>query len=175
MSHFFTFISVSFLPAMTLLIIIFALYKKAPVYDLFISGARKGLETSLEILPYMIGIFFAVNSLTSSGFLNLIDKLVSPIFTFLQIPCEILPLMLLRALSGSGSYIVLQDILEKVSPDSYAGRVACVMTGGCETVLYVLALYFSGTHVKEMRHALKGGLIGYFVGIVVSIIICRII
>ena len=83
--------------------------------------------------------------------------------------------MILRAISGSGSYIILQDILEKVGPDSYAGRVACVMTGGCETIIYVLALYFSVTHAKEMRHAFKGGLIGYFIGVVVSITICNFI
>jgi len=83
--------------------------------------------------------------------------------------------MLLRAVSGSGSFIILQDILEKVGPDSYAGRVACVMTGGCETILYVLALYFSVTHAKEMRHAFKGGLIGYLTGIATSILLCKFI
>ena len=100
-----------------------------------------------------------------------------------SLPVRLLPVylslihifMFLRAISGSGSLIILQDILESVGPDSYAGRVACVMTGGCETVIYVLALYFGVTHVKQMRHALKGGLIGYMTGIIVSIIICKFI
>ena len=157
------------------MIIGYGLIHKIPVYDYFIKGAKNGLKTAFEILPYLIGIFLAVNSLTSSGFLNLIDKLFSPIFDFLNIPSQLLPLMVLRSISGSGSYIILQDILQNVGPDSYAGRVACVMTGGCETIFYVLALYFSVTHAKEMRHAFKGGLIGYLIGIVTSIVICNFI
>lgn len=175
MTQFFSVFSVSFIPTISVIIIVYGLLNKVPVYDLFIKGAKNGLKTAVEILPYLIGIFLAVNSLTTSGLLNLIDKIFSPLFDLLNIPTELLPLMILRAISGSGSYIILQDILEKVGPDSYAGRVACVMTGGCETIIYVLALYFSVTHAKEMRHAFKGGLIGYFIGIVVSITICNFI
>ena len=136
---------------------------------------KNGLKTAVEILPFLIGIFIAINSLTSSGILNLIDILLAPVLTVLDVPAQLLPLMFLRAISGSGSLIILQDILENVGPDSYAGRVACVMTGGCETIIYVLALYFGVTKVKQMRHALKGGLIGYITGIIVSIIICKFI
>ncbi|MBQ9960680.1 MAG: spore maturation protein [Firmicutes bacterium] len=157
------------------IIIIYGLAKGAPIYDYFIAGAQKGLKTALEILPFLIGIFLAVNALTSCGILNLVDKIFSPLLGLLQIPEELLPLMFLRAISGSGSLIILQDTLAAVGPDSYAGRVACVMAGGCETIIYVLALYFGVTRVKEMRHAFKGGLIGYITGIIVSIIICRFI
>ena len=154
-------------------IIGYGLWKRAPIYDLFIEGAKNGLKTAVEIIPFLIGIFIAINSLTSSGILNLIDVLLAPVLTALEVPAQLLPLMFLRAISGSGSMIILQDILENVGPDSYAGRVACVMAGGCETVIYVLALYFGVTKVKQMRHAFKGGLIGYITGMIVSIIICR--
>lgn len=173
MNNIFTLCSTGFIPIISLVIIVYGVIHKAPVYDYFIDGAKVGLKTAVEILPFLIGIFLAVNSLTASGALNLIDKLFSPLFALFKIPAELLPLIFLRAISGSGSYIVLQDILESVGPDSYAGRVACVMTGGCETIIYVLALYFSVTHAKEMRHAFKGGLIGYISGIIVSIILCR--
>ena len=175
MAQIFTFLSVGFLPIMSAIIIAYGLWKRAPIYDFFIEGAKTGLKTALEILPFLIGIFIAINSLTSSGILNLIDVLLSPILTALEVPAQLLPLMFLRAISGSGSLIILQDILKNVGPDSYAGRVACVMTGGCETIIYVLALYFGVTKVKQMRHAFKGGLIGYITGIIVSIIICRFI
>lgn len=175
MAQIFTFLSVGFLPIMSAVIIAYGLWKHAPIYDFFIEGAKTGLKTALEILPFLIGIFIAINSLTSSGILNLIDVLLSPILTALEVPAQLLPLMFLRAISGSGSLIILQDILKNVGPDSYAGRVACVMTGGCETIIYVLALYFGVTKVKQMRHAFKGGLIGYITGIIVSIIICRFI
>ena len=173
MSQVLTFLSVGFLPVMSAVIIGYGLWKRAPIYDLFIEGAKNGLKTAVEIMPFLIGIFIAINSLTSSGILNLIDVLLAPVLTALEVPAQLLPLMFLRAISGSGSMIILQDILENVGPDSYAGRVACVMAGGCETVIYVLALYFGVTKVKQMRHAFKGGLIGYITGMIVSIIICR--
>ena len=173
MSYIFSLISACFIPVMSAVIISYGIFKKAPVYDYFIEGAKSGLKTALEILPFLIGIFLVVNCLTASQVLTLINSLLSPLLELLQIPSDLLPLIVLRAVSGSGSYIILEDILETVGPDSYAGRVACVMAGGCETIIYVLALYFSVTDAKEMRHAFKGGLIGYLTGIIVSIVICR--
>ena len=175
MADIFSFLSTGFIPLMAAIIVGHGIFCKAPIYDYFIEGAKNGLKTAVEILPFLIGIFIAINSLTSSGILNLIDILLAPVLTVLDVPAQLLPLMFLRAISGSGSLIILQDILENVGPDSYAGRVACVMTGGCETIIYVLALYFGVTKVKQMRHALKGGLIGYITGIIVSIIICKFI
>ena len=110
MTEIFSFISTSFIPIITLLIVLYGLSKKAPIYDYFIEGAKDGLKMSVEILPFLIGIFLAVNSLTASGILNLIDKLFSPFFDFLNIPAKLLPLIFLRSISGSGSYIILQDI-----------------------------------------------------------------
>ena len=173
MTQFFSVISSCFIPVICTIVIIYGVIKKAPVYDYFIEGAKSGLKTAVEILPFIIGIFLAVNCLTASGLINYINYLLSPLFRLLRVPVELLPLMLLRSISGSGSYIVLQDIIDNVGPDSYAGRVACVMTGGCETIIYVLALYFGVTHAKEMRHAFKCGLITYIIGILVSLLICR--
>ena len=173
MSSVFSAISVGFLPVMAAVIIAYGRAKKAPVYDYFIDGAKEGLKTAVDILPFMIGIYLAVNGLTSSGLINFIYLAFRPFFNFLGVPVELLPLMFLRAISGSGSFIIVQDILELTNPDSYTGRVACVMSGGCETVIYVLALYFGVTKAKKLRHALAGGLIGYMTGIIVSLIICN--
>ena len=173
MSSVFSAISVDFLPVMAAVIIAYGLAKKAPVYDYFIDGAKEGLKTAVDILPFMIGIYLAVNGLTASGLINFIYLALRPFFNFFGVPVELLPLMFLRAISGSGSFIIVQDILELTNPDSYTGRVACVMSGGCETVIYVLALYFGVTKAKKLRHALVGGLIGYMTGIIVSLIICN--
>ncbi len=175
MSSFFSVISTAFVPVMAALIIGYGISKKAPVYDYFIEGAKAGLSTIVDILPFMIGIYIAVNGLSASGFLNFVYAVFKPVFNLIGIPVELLPLMFLRAISGSGSFIILQNILEIVGPDSYIGRAACAMSGGCETVIYVLALYFGVTHVKKMRHALAGGLIGYATGIIVSLVICNIL
>lgn len=173
MTYIFSIIASCFIPIIALIIIAYGIYVKAPVYDYFIEGAKSGLKTSLEILPFLIGIFLVVNCLTVSGLINFLNDILSPILQRLGVPTELLPLIFLRSISGSGSYIVLQDIINTVGPDSYAGRVACVMTGGCETIIYVLALYFSVTRAKQMRHAFKGGLITYITGIIVSLLICR--
>lgn len=158
---------------MAAVIISFGLIKKAPVYDYFIEGARKGLLTILDILPFLIGIYLAVNTLSASGLLGFLCTLLHPLFSFLGIPSELLPLICLRAVSGNGALMIVQNILETAGPDSFAGRTACVMAGGCETVIYVLALYFGVTQVRQMRHALPAGLIGYAAGIAASILTCR--
>lgn len=173
MSQFFSALSAGFTPAMAAVIIAYGLYRKAPVYDYFIEGAREGLKTALDILPFMIGIYIAINGLSVSGLLDAVYAALKPLFGFIGVPVELLPLMFLRAISGSGSFIILQNILEITGPDSYTGRAACSMSGGCETVIYALALYFGVTRVKKTRHALAGGLIGYFTGIIVSLIVCR--
>lgn len=175
MNNFFSNLSAGFMPVMAAIIVGYGIFKKAPVYDYFIEGAKEGLKTAVEIIPFMVGIYIAVNGLTVSGFLNFIYIVFQPVFNLVHIPVELLPLIFLRAVSGSGSFIILQNILEITGPDSFAGRAACSMSGGCETVIYVLALYFGVTHVKKMRHALAGGLIGYFTGIAVSLIICNIL
>lgn len=175
MSGLFAILTAGFIPAMAAAIIAYGLIKKAPVYDYFIDGARKGLTTAFEILPFLIGIFLAINCLSASGLLGLVNLLFHPLFSLLGVPVELLPLIFLRAVSGSGSLMIVQNIMETAGPDSYAGRTACVMAGGCETVIYVLALYFGVTHVKNMRHTLKGGLIGYITGVIVSLLVCRIL
>lgn len=163
---FFAAISSAFVPVMAALILAYGLLHNAPVYDYFIEGAKKGLATALEILPFLIGdLIWLCNGLTASGLLQFIYQLLAPLLDFLAVPSQLLPLMLLRAVSGSGSFILVQDILEEVGPDSYAGRAACVMAGGCETVIYVLALYFSVTGVTRMRHAFACGMLAYLAGI----------
>ena len=173
MTHLFSAITAGFIPAMAAVIIAYGFFHKAPVYDYFIEGARKGLETALDILPFLIGIFLAINCLSASGLLNLVNWILDPFFRLLGVPPELLLLICLRAIFGSGCLIIVQDILEATGPDSYAGRAACVMAGGCETIIYVLALYFGVTGVKKTRHALAGGLIGYFTGVILSLVICR--
>ena len=171
MESFFSSASQSFVPVMAAVIISYGVFHNAPVYDYFIEGAKNGLKTAVEILPFLIGIYLAVNSLTASGFMSFLFSILKPFFSFIHVPVELLPLIILRAVSGSGSFLIVQDIMETAGPDSYIGRAACVMAGGCETVLYVLALYFSVTSVSRMRHAFVGGMIGYFAGVILSLII----
>lgn len=175
MSAFFSTLSALFIPAMFTGIIGYGLFKKAPVYDLFVSGAKDGLKTAVEILPFLIAIFIGIEALVSSGAMDFFQRLLSPLLSFFHIPEELISLILLRPVSGSGSLVLAERIMAENGPDGLVGRAASVMVGSCETVFYVLALYFGVTAVKNIRHAFIAGVAGYVVGIFASIFICRII
>lgn len=167
-------LSVFFIPVIITIIIVYGLKKKAPVYDLFAEGAKDGISTAIEILPFIIAIFIGIEAITSSGAMEWLQTILGPVFEFFGIPEDLISLILLRPVSGSGSLVLAQRIMEDCGPDSLVGRAASVMVGSCETVFYVLALYFGVTAVKKMRHAFAAGLIGYIIGILASVFICNI-
>lgn len=175
MTLFLSTVSLFFIPVIITLIIIHGLKNKVPVYELFSEGAKDGIKTSAEILPFIIAIFVAINALTSSGAIEWLQNLISPFLDFMGIPKELTSLILLRPISGSGSLILAEDIMKENGVDSLIGRSAAVMAGSCETFFYVLALYFGVTSVKKMRHAFTAGLIGYIIGIFASVYICMFI
>lgn len=167
-------ISVFFIPTIITIIIVYGLYKKASVYDLFAEGAKEGIATAVEILPFIIAIFIGIEAITSSGAMDWLETILGPVFELAGIPRELISLILLRPVSGSGSLVLAERIMQDFGVDSLVGRAASVMVGSCETVFYVLALYFGVTAVKKMRHAFAAGLIGYIVGIFASVLICQI-
>lgn len=175
MSDILSIISVLFLPVLISVILIYGLIHRIPIYDTFIEGAQEGLKTCVEILPFIIGIFIAIEALTTSGAMDFIENMVQPFLERIGIPEGLTSIILLRPVSGSGSLVVVEKIMEKSGTDTLTGRAASVMVGSCETVFYVLALYFSVTSVKKMRHALTAGLIGYIAGILASVYICYVI
>lgn len=165
-------ISLFFIPGIITVIIFFGIYKRAPVYDLFIDGAKDGLKTAIEILPFIIAIFIGIEALVSSGAMEFLERVLGPLFQLLMIPKELISMVLLRPVSGSGSLALVEKIVTEYGPDSYIGRSASVMVGSCETIFYVLAVYFGVTSVKNIRHAFSAGMIGYIVGIFASLIVC---
>lgn len=175
MSNILSIISILFLPFLITIILIYGIKTKTPIYDVFIEGARDGLKTCVDILPFIIGIFIAIEALTSSGAMSFIESTASPLFKLLHIPEELISLIFLRPVSGSGSLVVVENIMNQTGPDSFVGRAAAVMAGSCETVFYVLALYFGVTSVKKMRHAFAAGLIGYIAGVFASVYVCKFI
>lgn len=169
MSTFLSSLSVIFIPGILSLVIFYGIYKKAPVYEYFIAGARDGLKTAVEMLPFIIAIFVGIEAITSSGAMDFFRMVLSPLFNLLKIPEELISLILLRPVSGSGSLVLAEQIMENSGTDGLIGRSASVMVGSCETVFYVLALYFGVTSVKNIRHAFSSGIIGYVAGIFASV------
>ena len=175
MTLFLSTISIFFIPFIISVIILHGLKNKVPVYDLFAEGAKDGMATCIEILPFLIAIFIAIEALTTSGAMTWLENLLEPFLTLFGIPKELTSLILLRPVSGSGSLLLAEEIMKTYGVDTLIGRSAAVMAGSCETFFYVLALYFGVTSVKKMRHAFSAGLIGYIIGIFASVYICMII
>lgn len=167
-------VSLLFIPVLFSWILMYGLWKHAPVYDLFVEGAKDGLRSALEILPFILAIFIGIESLTSSGAMAFLDQAAGPLFSALGIPEELTSLVLLRPVSGSGSLVLVEEILEEAGPDSFSGRAASVMAGSCETIFYVLAVYFGVTGVTHVRHSLIVGIVGYIAGVAASLFLCRV-
>ena len=159
------------IPIMILIVLIYGIVKKVDIYDVFVSGAKEGLEIGLSLFPCLLGMILGVNILVKSDLLNLILKVFAPLFSFLKLPMEILPLAILRPISGSASLSILTNLFETFGPDSFIGRIASTMQGSTDTTIYVLTLYFGSIGIKKIRYALKAGLFADLIGIIVSIIV----
>ena len=167
------YLSASAIPIVILIIIIYGLFEKKKVYDIFLDGAKDGIKIVLRLFPTLIGIFVAVGVLRTSGILDLIVKFVSPITNLLNIPSEIMPLALLRPISGSASLAVATDILEQYGVDTSIGLIASTIMGSTETTLYTIAIYTGIVKIKKIRFVLIAALIGDFVGMIASVGIWR--
>lgn len=163
------------IPIIIEIIVLWGIIEKKPIFDLFLEGAKEGLETTIKIFPTLIGIFFAIGLLRSSGVIEFFTKTITPIIKILKIPSEIVPLALLRPISGSASIGVATDIMAKYGVDSFIGRITSVIMGSAETTLYIIAVYTSCVRIKKNRGILVASLTADFIGILISVIICRIL
>lgn len=162
-------ISMLLIPIMISGIIIYGLIKKVDIYSSFIKGAKDGIQSAINIFPFMVSMVFAVNLFLHSGILDVVFKQVSDILGP-HIPVSIFPMALLRPISGAASEVIMTDIFMNFGPDSFVGRLASVMQGSTDTTFYVITLYFGSVGIKKIRYALKAGLSADLVGIIMSFI-----
>lgn len=167
------YLSSAAVPVVILIIITYGLIEKNKVYDTFLEGAKDGLQIVIKIFPTLIGIFLAVGALRASGILELIIQIIKPIIDILRIPAEIMPLAILRPISGSASMAVATDIMTKYGVDNFIGIVVSTIMGSTETTFYTIALYTSAVGIKKTRFVLIAALTADIVGMVVSVVICR--
>ena len=165
-------ISIGIVPFMVSIILIHGYIKGVDIYNAFIEGAAEGLKTVIKIMPYLIAIFIAIGIFRGSSALDMFTDLLSPVTELLGIPKEILPLILIRPISGSGALGIVKDIIAHHGPDSFLGVVASVMMGSSETIFYTVALYFGSVGVEDYRHTLKAALLSYIISIFITIFIC---
>lgn len=152
-------------------IIIYGMIKKVKVYECFIEGAKDGTKICLRIFPYLLAMIFAITVLRESGGLNYIISFLSPIVKYIGLPAEVVPLILVKPLSGSGALGVFTDILNNYGADSYTGRIASIIMGSTETIFYTLTVYFGAVGIKKIRHTLWAAIIADLSCIILAVII----
>lgn len=167
------YISIIAMPLLIFIIILEAIREKIPVFDIFLEGASDGIQISLKIFPTLIGLFVAIGMIRSSGILDFIIKFISPILGMIEFPADVVPLALLRPISGSASMAVATDILKNNGVDSFDGLLASVIMGATETTLYTIAVYTSSVKIKDTRGVLIACLAADITGIIISLFVCK--
>lgn len=170
-----SFISNLAMPLIILLIVTYGVKERKNVFDVFLDGAKEGVETTFKIFPTLIGLFVAIGALRSSGILDMIIYIVNPVLNFIHFPSELMPLAILRPISGSSSIAVATDIMKNFGVDSSIGKMASTIMGSTETTLYTIAIYTSCIKVKKTRYILLAALCADIVGIITSVLVYKFI
>lgn len=163
------------IPIVVLLIVIYSWRKKVNIYDSFVKGAKEGLELSISVFPYLVAMLFATDILLKSNVLNNVFSLAKPLFDVLKIPVEILPMAIIRPISGNASFAVMIDLIKKFGVDSFLGRLAATLQGSTDTTIYVLSLYFGSVGIKRIGHAMWAGLLTDLSALIVSLILVSVV
>lgn len=166
-----TIISDLIMPLVIIYILAFGYSKKIDVYETFISGAKEGFTTVLDILPTLIGLMMAIGILRESGTLDILVSLLKPLANAVGFPAEALPITFMRLISSSASTGILIDIFKNYGPDSFTGRFVSVMMSCTETIFYTMSVYFMSVKITKTRYTLPGALIANFAGVVSALII----
>lgn len=157
------------LPVVIASIVVIGHFRKVPVYETFVEGAKEGFPTAVKIIPHLVAMMVAVSVFRESGALEMILGYMRPIFEVFHIPAEIVPMAVLRPISGSGSLTVMTDIFQTQGPDSLLGKMASILQGSSDTTLYVLTVYFGSVGIRNARYAVKVGLLSDLAAAIFSV------
>ncbi len=167
------YISIFAVPVFIAVFVVSGLVKKVGVYECFTEGAKEGINSMLGIVAPLVALMVAINMFRASGALDIIANGLSGVLSAIGMPAEVLPLAILRPISGSASLAVVTDIFGTVGPDSVAGKIASVMMGSTETTFYTVAVYFGAAGIKNTRHTLAAALSADLTGIILSAVVAR--
>lgn len=175
MSDIFLSISDWIIPFLIIFILIYGMIKKIKIYEVFTDGAVDGINTVIKIFPFLLAMMVAINVFRASGALDFFVNLLKPMADKLNIPEQVLPLMFIRPLSGSGSLSYTSQLLKEYGADSYIGKIASTIQGSTETTFYVITVYFGALGIKRYRHAITVGLLADLAGFFAAVFICKIL
>ena len=154
---------------------LYAAARRVPVYEEFVEGAKEGFQVAIRIIPFLVAILVAIGMFRAAGGIDLLARMLSPIFQPLRFPPELLPLVLMRPLSGSGSNGIFAELVKAHGPDSLIAKMGATVMGSTETTFYVLAVYFGSVAIRRTRHAVAAGLIADLTGVVASVVVCNLV
>lgn len=161
------------LPVIIGAILVFGFCRGLNVFDAFLEGARQGIETSFRVLPTLVGLIVAVSMVRASGLLDMVCSLAEPLTRALGLSPEIVPLALLRPISGSGASAYTLSLLRQFGPDSETGRIASVLSSSTETTFYAVAVYFGACQYKKLRYTVPAALLGDCAALAFSVLTVR--
>lgn len=161
------------LPTLMLLMLGFGFGRNVKVYDEMIEGAKEGFQVALRIIPFLVAIIVAAGMFRASGLLELVIWVANPFLSAIGMPAEVLPMAILRPLSGSGAYGVMAEIMQANGPDTVVGYIVSTMQGSTETTFYVMAVYFGAVGIVRVRHAVLSGLIADLAGVLGAVYAVR--
>jgi spore maturation protein B len=167
--------SIWIIPLLIGFILVYGTIKKVPTYEAFVEGGKDGFQLAISLIPYLVGMLVAIAVFRASGAMEALIHVMKPLFSIIGAPAEIVPLALMRPISGTGALGLTTDLIATYGPDSFIGRLASTMQGSTDTTFYILTVYFGAVGIKKMGDALKVGLLADLIGIIASIIIVTIV
>lgn len=162
------------LPALFAWIVLYGMWKKVPVYEVFVDGAADGFHTVIGIMPTLVGLMVAVSVLRASGFLDFLAGFFGSLTELVKFPSELVPLALIRMFSSSAATGLLLDVFREHGVDSHIGKIASIMMSCTETIFYTMSVYFLAAKVTKTRYTLTGALLSTVVGMVASVVMAGI-
>lgn len=163
------------IPFLLLVVPLYGFYKRLPVYEVFVEGAEEGFYTAIKIIPFLVGMLVAISVFRASGAMDYLIQAIMPLMQQLGAPAEVLPLAVMRPLSGSGALGLATELIKVYGPDSLIGKMASVMQGTTDTTFFVLTVYFGSVGIKRYKYALITGLCADITGLIASIYICNLL
>jgi len=163
------------IPFLLLVVPIYGYIKKVPVYEAFVEGAEEGFTTAVKIIPFLVGMMVAISVFRASGAMEYLTKIVEPLTSRIGAPSEVLPLAIMRPLSGSGVLGLSTELMRIYGPDSFIGRLASVMQGTTDTTFFVLTVYFGSVGIKKYRYSIVTGLTADITGFIAALYICNLV
>lgn len=157
-----------------LLVVTYGIIKKVKIYECFVEGAKEGLSICLRIFPYLLAMMVAVGVFRESKALDLFIYIVKPVVKFIGLPPEVVPLVLIKPLSGSGALGVFTETVNKYGADSYIGRISSIIMGSTETIFYTLSVYFGAVNIKRIRHTLWAAVLADITAMLMAVTLAKI-